>query len=211
MNKARQMYLNMHLKIDFIDYIIHNAKTNYRTCKYWNSPINHVKALDVVVSYDMYIEYAEVKFNESCHIREPMTFWEFREKLSKKIIAYKPNIRFYWGDYNMRVYVAQISKQQKRGRKKTENYYNNTIASNTFKGVRHTRHRTGRLCGDMEIFQKHVLSRVNLNNPKPFEVCGIYSYTICGLCKATIHYLLIKVYKRFKIVLSDFTVIPYLG
>ena len=44
--------------------------------------------------------------------------------------------------------------------------------------------QAGRLCGDLEMFQKHVLTKGNVKNPKACEVCGIYSYTKCGMCKA---------------------------
>ena len=56
MNEARQLYLNMYFNIDCIDHLIQNAKMTYRTLKYWNSPMNHVKVLAIVVAYDMYLE-----------------------------------------------------------------------------------------------------------------------------------------------------------
>ena len=37
-----------------------------------------------------------------------MKFWEFREKLSEKILTYNPTSRLYWLDDNVRVSVAQI-------------------------------------------------------------------------------------------------------
>ena len=56
MNEARQLYLNMYFKVECIDQIIQNAKMTYRTCKYWHSPMTHVKYLAVVVAYNLYLE-----------------------------------------------------------------------------------------------------------------------------------------------------------
>ena len=81
MNKARQLYLIMNFNIDCIDNLIHKANMTYHNCKLWNSHMTHAKALDVVVSYDMYLECGEGELNESWNIREPMILWEFREKI----------------------------------------------------------------------------------------------------------------------------------
>ena len=47
----------------------------------------------------------------------------------------------------------------------------------------HIRHKAGRLCGDLEKFQKHIDSVASSNNVKPCEVCGLDCYTTCGLFK----------------------------
>ena len=117
-----------------------------------------------------------------------MTFWEFRENLSKKVITYKPTISLYRGDENIMVSVAQIPKQIKRGIPNKENCEKNTTTFNTFKREQHTRHKAGRLCGDLELFQKHVFTKGNMDNPKASEMCGIYSYSTCGLYKVSVHY-----------------------
>ena len=74
-----------------------------------------------------------------------MTFWEFIEKLSKKILTYKPTSRIYQDDENIRMSVTLISNQQKRGIPKNENDDKNTATFNTLKWARHTRHQEGRL------------------------------------------------------------------
>ena len=112
-----------------------------------------------------------------------MKFWEFREKLYYKMLAYNPTSRIYQDDNNLMVYVVQISNHWKIVRQKKENYDKNTTTFNTFKRERHRRHWAGRLCGDMEMFQKHVLTKVNVNNPKTCEVCGIDICTACDMCK----------------------------
>ena len=86
----------MYFKIDYIDQLIQKSKMNCRTRKYWHSPMIHYKGLAIVVAYDMYLECAEGDLNKSWNIREPMTFWEFIEILSDKILAYNPTSRTYW-------------------------------------------------------------------------------------------------------------------
>ena len=148
-NKARNLYLNMHFKIDCVYHLIQNSKFSYRTCKYWHSLMSHVKALDVVVAYYMYIECADGELKESWNIREPMTYWEFRDNLSDQILTYNPKSFLYGGDENMRVSVAQISNHKKMGKPKKDNGEKNTINFNTSKRAQNTRHNTGRLCGDL--------------------------------------------------------------
>ena len=88
----------------------------------------------------------------------------------------------------MRVSVVKFLKQRKRDTTKKYNNGNNTINFNTFRSSRHTRHKAGRLCGDLEIFQKHFLTKGDLKNPKACEVCVIDSYTKYGLYRASVHY-----------------------
>ena len=118
MKKEMQLYLNMYFNIDCIGYLIQNANMNYISCKYWYFLMTHTKALAVVVAHDMYLEFAEGELNESWNIRETMIYWECRENLSDQMLTYKPISSIYRGDSiyqvdeNMRVYVAQILKQQ---------------------------------------------------------------------------------------------------
>ena len=119
--------------------------------------------------------------NESWNIRELMKFWEFRENLSKKMLTQNPTSLLYRSDENMRESSTQIPMQRKRGRPKKDNNDKHTTTFNTFKRAWHTRHCIDILCGDMEMFQKHVLSKVNVKKPKLCEVCGIDIYTACGL------------------------------
>ena len=111
----------------------------------------------------------------------------------------------------MRESSTQISMQQKRGRPKKDNGYNKTITMNTFKRERHTRHKAGKLCVDLEMFHKHVLTKVNVRKPKAREVCGIDSYTTCGICKAPAYYFSKKGGQKSQIASLTFTVITYLG
>ena len=107
--------------------------------------MSHLKALDFLLAYGTYIKCSEVELNESWNIRSPMKFWEFREKLSKQILTYKPTSFLYRDDDNIRVYVSQILNHQKRGRTNKDKDDKNTITSNTFKMERHIMHKAGRL------------------------------------------------------------------
>ena len=142
--------------------------------------------------------------NESWDIREPTTFWEFREKLSNKMVMYKPMSHLYQGDDKMRVSVAQILNQQTRVRPKKCNDDKNTINLKTLKGARKKNHRSGTLCGDLYMFQKHVLTKGSLKNPKAYEVCDIDSYTKCCLCKTSVHYFPHKFGQKSQKLFFDF-------
>eukprot|EP00957_Ditylum_brightwellii_P062586 4749331-Ditylum_brightwellii.AAC.1 len=49
--------------------------------------------------------------------------------------------------------------------------------------------KTGRLCSNLENFNKHIASKLNAKNPKPCEVWGLECYTKCNVCNAAVHYL----------------------
>ena len=128
-----------------------------------------------------------------------MKFWEFRENLFEQILTCKPTRRLYWGHDNTRVSVSQSLNKQKRDIPKKVNNNKNNINLNNFKKERHTRHKEGRICGDLENFQIIVLTKVNLKNPKAFELCGIDNtlHVVCTIHKCTT--LLIKVEKQSKL------------
>ena len=104
----------------------------------------------------------------------------------------------------MRVSLSKSLKQKKRGIPNKYNDDKNKINFNTSKRAQHTRHKAGRLCGTLEIHQKHVLTRVNVKNPKVCKVCGIDRYITCGMCKASAHYFPQKVEQKSQIFFVDF-------
>ena len=160
----------------------------YCCCKYWHSPKTHDKALAVVITYDIYLEVAKGDVLPVCKLEDYMSFWEFRERLSEQQCGYRPVNKLYPGDENMRVCVQQHKvRREKRGRPKSDDD-KHEITTEKLKRARHTKYRPGRLCGDLELFQKHIASKQNWKNAKPCEVCGLDTYTTCGLCKAPVHY-----------------------
>ena len=111
----------------------------------------------------------------------------------------------------MRVSVVKILKQRKRDTTKKYNNGNNTINFNTFRSSQHTRHKAGRLCGDLEIFQKDFLTKGDLKNPKACEVCVIDSYTKYIVCTGHRCTISQKYGQKTKISSSIFTVINSFG
>ena len=53
----------------------------------------HVKAMSVVVEYDMYLEVAEGNLRVKWNLDEPMDFWKFRGNLANGILKYKTSAR----------------------------------------------------------------------------------------------------------------------
>ena len=77
----------------------------------------------------------------------------------------------------MSVSFAQILKQKEIGIPNKDNNDNNIITFNNLKRARHTRHHIGRLCGDLEIFQKHVIQRETKITPSHVR-CVVKIYTL---------------------------------
>ena len=113
-------------------------------------------------------------------MKETLTFWEFCEKLSEQMMAYKSADRVFPGDEKMREVVAQNKRQQKRGRPKEDD--KDGMSMRKLRGATHNTHKVGRLCNDLSTFQKHIDSVRFIKNGKSCEVCGITCYTVCGLC-----------------------------
>ena len=61
------------------------------------------KDFDVVTDYGIYMDCAEGKLEEACKVEIPMTFWEFREKLSEKMPRYKTIHCLYPEDDRMHI------------------------------------------------------------------------------------------------------------
>eukprot|EP00957_Ditylum_brightwellii_P036141 2738161-Ditylum_brightwellii.AAC.1 len=69
-------------------------------------------------------------------------------------------------DKNMCTCVAQNHHWRKQGRPKdNDDKYMTTVEK--LKRAIHTRHTAGRLCGNLENFNKPIASKLNVKNPKP--------------------------------------------
>eukprot|EP00957_Ditylum_brightwellii_P119564 9122862-Ditylum_brightwellii.AAC.1 len=90
MNGARQLYLNIYYVIHNIDHYLKNFRMLYQGHKYWHSPTVHGKALAILIAYDIYLECAKGKLNESLKVEQPMSFWEICDRLSSQMCTYKP-------------------------------------------------------------------------------------------------------------------------
>ena len=64
-------------------------------------------------------------------------------------------------------------QRRKRGRPSADRAEKGSNTKPELISATHTRHKVGRLCGDLEKFQKHIDSVVSSKNVKPCEVCGL--------------------------------------
>ena len=100
MNPARRLYLSTYGRIDSIDHMINNVKLFYRSWKYWHLPMNHAKALAVVIVYDIYLEVTDGELHPAWKVKDELKldFWSFRAILSNQLLSYHPTQRQYLGD-----------------------------------------------------------------------------------------------------------------
>ena len=81
--------------------------------KYWHSAKNHALSLAIVVAYDIYKEICEGHINPQFHNPNPVSFFSFRDTLSKQMLQYDPLHQSYPGDDKMRC-VTQVHKSKRR-------------------------------------------------------------------------------------------------
>ena len=103
-----------------MDHMIKNTGIFYMPWKYWQSPMLHGEAMEMVVAYDMYLEIAEVNLRGEWKLDEPMDLWWFRENLANGMLKYKPIARNYPVDEKMRPSTQQSHKQ--RANRKTRGH-----------------------------------------------------------------------------------------
>ena len=107
MNQARRTYLSNYFRIDVMDHLIKNTNLAYRSWKYWHGAILHAKGMDIVVTYDMYLEVCEGKMDATWKNTDPISYHTFREQLSTQMLQYDPRKRHYPGDELMRISTKQ--------------------------------------------------------------------------------------------------------
>ena len=73
----------------------------------------HAKAMVCVVAYDMYVE-CEGNLDSTWKIEKKLSFWEFRDKLGRQLLAYDPRLGHYPGDDKMRCFTAMNKDQRKK-------------------------------------------------------------------------------------------------
>jgi hypothetical protein len=116
MNDARMFYLKTYGRMDTIDQLIGHCNMNYCSWKYWHAATNHGIALEIVVTYDMYLEYAQGSLQQEWKIDRKiiMDFQAFRERLSLQGLQYLPANGCYPGDQGMHVVTKLSLKQRQR-------------------------------------------------------------------------------------------------
>ena len=190
MNEAKTLCLVVYYKVNCIDHLVQNICMSYHSFKYWHSSTLHAKDLVVITAYGMYLGCVEGQLGDTWKVERPMSFWEFCEKLSWQILSYMPSHHLYPTDERMLVLVVHNQEQKrKQGRPSVDGAEKGAITEASLSSATHTRHKVGRLCGDLEKFQKHIDSVTPSKNAEPSEVCDLEYYTTCDLYKKSAVYL----------------------
>ena len=139
--------------------------------------MNHAKALAIVVAYDIYLECCEGALGSEWRTK-PVTFWHFRESLSRQMLKYNPLECLYPGDEKMRI----VTKGNKRKRT-----YLKTSDKLTKEALRSAQavpegESGRRLVSSVNELQSHMEKIVKLKNSMICQVCGDPCYTICTMC-----------------------------
>ena len=139
--------------------------------------MNHAKALGIVVAYDIYLECCEGQLDSEWK-RTPVSFWEFRECLSRQMLSYHPSNMNYLGDEKMRVVTKTTKKrriQSIQSKKLTKELI--TEAQTIPHG------EVGRrLVASVNEFQEHMCRMSKVKNSLVCVVCGDPCYTLCTCC-----------------------------
>lgn len=192
MNEARQLYLSTYSRIDSMDHMIKNASMFYRSWKYWHAPMLHGKALAVVIAFDMYLEIAEGKLDESWKVNNTVKFWRFRELLSEQMLQYNPIDRKYPGDDKMRVCTQKKKRARSTSRSRSPFRDGKESEQEAVTREQLAEAKRGgkgsRLCGNMSKFTYHVNSIEKIRSEKICYWCGGPAYTICQICEVPLHY-----------------------
>ena len=170
-NEARHLYCDNYGVIDTIDDYIRKANMQYIVWKYWHSPMNHYKAWNCVMSWDIYRRIAHGEFGEEFKVAVPMDFHSFRLELSARMLRYDPRHRTYPGDELAR----SCTKQTARERAGTN--AQPTLASALFSAPK------CRMLGDLSTLELHQVSLARANNDAACVICGKPTRYRCTKCK----------------------------
>jgi hypothetical protein len=188
-NMARLLYLNSYSRIDSIDHMIKNCKLFYVSWKYWHSPKNHALSLAIVTAYDMYLEITEGAINPAYANKDPVSFFTFRDILSKQMTAYDPRKQLYPGDEKLRV-VTQLNKKKRKAMMSKAVAYNKDNECNENGSVSYCQFvetkRQKRFC-DLNSYTEHLMSIESHKHAAKCMVCSEITYKRCALCGVSLH------------------------
>jgi hypothetical protein len=163
----------------------------------------HAKAMAYGIAYDIYLEIAEGNLSPSWMLekKEIVSFYCFREKLSKQMLEYDPRNRKYPRDEKFLIATKQ-PKMHRAVPKFTATATPRTsrltasVTSSTTPGITEEdiKHAGVRLCGDLSKFKNHVESIIHLpaQNKRICVACGKATRWACGICGKAMHYPSIK-------------------
>jgi hypothetical protein len=199
MNEQRQLYLRSYFVMDNVDHMIQNCNLQYRTWKYWHSPMLHAKGMIYVITYDMYLECATGNLNHDWKLgaKQIVDFYRWREKLSAQMLGYSPKQRKYPGDEKFRVSTSQPKSQRSPFNSPVSTAPRvprsaASVATSATSGVTSddVKKADKRLCGNLCQLLQHVDSVAPLPNgsKRVCSVCGVKCGYMCGKCKVPLHY-----------------------
>ena len=211
MNELRFYYLHAYGKVDCMDHYIKNCRIGYCCWKYWHTAKNHGLSMWVTVAWDIYREICEGRLRPEWKTT-PVSFLDFRDKLSKQMILYRTEHRLYPNDDTARVAVRQnkeersaslaaanhikrISYQWKKRvshLEKLNKGYTSTlgVSGDDFFHNVCTDNRK-RLCFDVINLKDHVKGVVSHGSVKVAHacvVCGEACHNKCPLCDKFMHF-----------------------
>ena len=195
MNEARQLYLKSYFRVDNLDAALQKCNMYYRSWKYWHMAMLHAKKIAIATSYAMYKEACEGNLNPDWKIENPVSFWEWRDKLSKQMLQYDPADQLYPGDELFRAVTSLPKKKRKsssngpgRPSKKSKEKSPVFVDKVDLCVEIEKDEKDRRLCGDLTCFSSHVLSTRKMKNGGICAWCGIRSFTKCEKCGKYLHF-----------------------
>jgi len=143
--------------------------------------MTHAKAMTVTIAYDIYLEAREGHFGDEHKIDKPVSFFRFREKLSKQMLHCSPKHRKHPGDDKFRCSTQQPTVRRKIAVPRAllpANSSDDTTVSSAATPDQVEAH-SDRLCGDLDSLEKHEAS---LQKIKSYRSCIMCGQTACWKC-----------------------------
>lgn len=178
-NEARELYLGTYMTVDRLNHYIKNCNLHYVSWKYWHSPRLHFLAMAIATAFDFYQECCEGKLDPEWKVEKPMTFKQFRMRLSTQMLKYDPRDKKYPGDRAFRVNTQRSSLSPQSGKKRPRQ---EQVTKKQYKDVKRGGKKS-RLCGDLSHYLHHVHSYKS-HDSRVCAYCGkggaTASCMICG-------------------------------
>ena len=124
----------------------------------------------ISVAYSLYIKVTEGNLDPNWKVESSLSFFDFRDKLSRQMLEYKPeDLLYYPGDKNMRS-VTILCKHRRKGkpgwpsRERSDAYPNFVTKYDLCVEIKEKRESERRLCGDLILLSEHIVSREKKKN-----------------------------------------------
>lgn len=121
--------------------------------------------------------------------KNAMSFYDFREKLSRQLLTYSPQKLLYPGDRHFREHTRSMKKRKRvNSDQEAEPAPNGSLSLGQLEHMEKKRkQKKTRFCGDLSKYQLHMESKENGTTKLSCFVCGDKTRTICGLCDVSLH------------------------